>query len=234
MTLLERSLSKLVIHAYVDRDTQQSVGSMEVMYNPSTINLQYTNEYRALEYLNKKDEVVNQFSVMKPSTLNLQLIFDAKLPGNTNNSINDQLENLKTLCCSIDPVSREPRFLRIEWGKMRWDGEGCYAGRIESLDVEYTLFDRDASPLHAVVRLGVRADKSPELQKSAQAISAPKNVVVKAPAGVSLPLLASTAAASVHLPDIDYLALAAGNQLNHLNDITPGKQLVVTSKMGGG
>ncbi len=231
MILMERALSKLVINAYIDREMKKSAGGMEAMYNPSSINLQYTGNYQAIEYINQK-QVTNQFSTMRPSTLNLELIFDAKLPGNKK-KIEDQLDKLRAICCSVDKATGEPRFLQIKWGKMRWNGMGYFAGRMQSLEVDYTLFDRDASPLRAVAKLGLEADESLVLQKSLQGMSAPKTVAVTAPAMGTLPMIAASAGVAVGAMGLDYLALAAGNGLDNLNDIVPGKRLVVTSKMGG-
>jgi hypothetical protein len=230
MKLMERALSKLAINAYLDREMKKPAGGIEAMYNPSSIDLSYEIDYIQNEAINEPD-VTSEFSAARPGTLSLELIFDANLPGNKK-SVDEQLTRLRAICCSIDEATKEPRFLQVKWGKMRWNGNGYFGGRMTSLAVRYTLFDRDASPLRAVATLTLKADESLVLQKSIRGGSAPKTVVVRAPSKGPLPLIAATVGAGVGAIGLDYLALAASNGLDNLNDFAPGKRLLVLATGG--
>ncbi len=228
---IERALTKLIINAYSDREMKRSAGGIEAMYNPSSIDLQYTGNYTPIEYINQK-QVINQFSMMRPSTLYLELMFDAKLPDNTE-SIDNQLDQLRAVCCSVNKETGEPRFLKVQWGNMRWNDKNkrYFAGRLQSLAISYTLFDRDATPLRAVAKLGLEADESLVLQKAIQGELAPKKVAIVAPMG-PLPTIATIAGAAVGSAAVDYLGLAVTNGLNNLYAIEPGSRLVVTTATG--
>ncbi len=228
--LMERALSKMVIKAYADRNMSgRPTAEMAVMYNPDSIELAYQSEYVEDEFINQS-EVTSQFSGAVPGALNLELVFDAKLPDNTK-PISYQLDKLREICCEVDSATAEPRFLRVEWGKMNWNGHGYFAGRMTSLTVRYTLFDRDATPLRAVAALSLIADESMSLQQAKQGKLAPKKRALTALAKSTLPMIASAAAVGGAM-GMDYLKLASSNNLDHLNDYAPGKQLVVTSEQG--
>lgn len=227
MGILERSLSKLTISAYQDRELRKEVGRIQAMYNPESISLNYRTDYAPDEYINSTQQS-NRYQQVRPGELNLQLVFDAQLPGNKR-TVDSQLARLRALCCSVLPETKETPFLKVEWGKMSWSGHGYYAGRMVSMAVSYTLFDRDAMPLRAEVALRLSTDESLLLQKSIQGLSSPLVGTLSVPDMPSLALIAAGIAtgAGAAGAGVDYLALAVANDLDSLNDVSPGDTLVV-------
>lgn len=231
MSLLDRKLAKLKISAYSDRNLKNKIGSIKAMYNPDSLRLSYKTNYSANEFINSTVQS-NDYSVTLPEDLELDLIFDARMPGN-NKSIEKQLSRLQELCYAIDPSRGEPHFLRVSWGNVRWAGQGYFAGRMRSLSFNYTLFDRDATPLRATANLVLIADRSIELQKSQQRLKSPPVAVLNVPAGGGgLPLIAATAS-TVLVGGISYLSLAWNNDLDSLHDILPGDTLVAPAQEEG-
>jgi hypothetical protein len=225
MGYLERGLSKLTISAYQDRELRKRVGSLQAMYNPQSIGLSYSTDYASDEYINRTQQS-NRYQHVRPGVLNLNLIFDAQLPGNRT-PIDAQLAQLRALCCSVLPETKETPFLKVEWGKMSWNGQGYYAGRMESMSVNYSVFDRNATPLRAEVALSLNTDESLLVQKSQQGLSAPQIGTVVVPDLCSLALIASTMTSGT-----DYLSLASANDLDSLSDLSPGNTLVVLAESG--
>jgi len=221
VSLLERGLAKLTITAWKDREGKIPAGKMSVMYNPENIQLDYQTRYRTEETINKATQS-NRYVISEPVGLNLNLLFDSQMPGSTT-PVENQLAVLKSLC-AVDPGTGSPHFLRITWGKMRWDSKGWFAGRASDLSVAYTLFDRDATPLRATVRLSLVADESFAIQQTEKNLLSPSSALINVPDMASLSQLALSAGTTL-TGSVDYLALAWDNDMDNLDDFQPGNYL---------
>lgn len=228
MSLLERGLAKLTISAWKDREGTIPAGSMSAMYNPENIQLDYQAKFNTEDTINKVSQS-NRYRISEPVGLSLDLLFDSQMPGNTT-PIETQLAMLKSFC-AVDSATGAPYFLRITWGKMRWENKGWFAGRAHDLSVNYTLFDRDATPLRATVRLNLVADESFLIQQSINAQKAPDRVLVSVPDQVTLPLLALSAGVAL-ASRVDYLSLAWHNDLDNLDNFQSGELLRATKREG--
>ncbi|PHM66681.1 hypothetical protein Xsto_01010 [Xenorhabdus stockiae] len=224
MSLIERGLAKLTISAFKDREGKTKIGSIQARYNPDSLQLDYQTSYQKSESINNDCESSGYTGSGLP-TLSIDLIFDATMPDN-NTPIETQLIQLKRLC-SIDAASHEPAFLQIKWGKMRWENRGYFSGRATGLSINYTLFDRDATPLRVTATLTLVADKSLVLQETEQKLRSPSKIAMRIQDGVSLALMASSTA-STFSSGIDYLTLAWQNGLDNLNGFVPGEILHAT------
>ncbi|QXF33230.1 hypothetical protein CE143_08760 [Photorhabdus luminescens] len=221
MSLIERGLSKLTLTAFKDREGKVSVGSLQAMYNPNAIQLDYQAGYHQDESINNASQS-SRYVLSQPAGLSLVLLFDAAIPGN-NIPVETQLATLKALC-TVDASTRVPHFLKIKWGKMRWENRGYFAGRASGLTINYTLFDRDATPLRANATLSLVADESFVIQATEQQLKSPPVTTVNVIDMLSLPLIALGAGASL-AGGIDYLSLAWQNNLDNLDDFAPGQTL---------
>ncbi|PQQ38594.1 hypothetical protein [Photorhabdus laumondii] len=221
MSLIERSLSKLTLTAFKDREGKISVGSLQAMYNPDGIQLDYQTRYQQDESVNSASQS-SRYVLSQPAGLTLVLLFDATMPGNTI-PVETQLATLKALC-TVDASTNVPHFLKIKWGKMRWENKGYFACRASDLTINYTLFDRDATPLRASATLSLIADESFVIQATEQQLKSPPITAVSVTDMLSLPLIALGAGASL-AGGIDYLTLAWQNNLDNLDDFTPGQTL---------
>ncbi|WP_387689191.1 hypothetical protein [Photorhabdus sp. RM71S] len=218
MGLLDIGLAKLTITAFSDREMKRKKGEIRAMYNPASIQLDYRTDFTEYYFINC-DKGVSKYRKARPGGLSLELLFDAHLPDNTA-SLDNQLAHLRSLCCEVDNSNNEPRFLQIKWGKMSWNGNGYFAGRMANLVVSYTLFDRDATPLRATATLSLTADESLEMWQASFNPGMANMNVVSVPDVSPLALIASST-------EVDYLNLAITNDLNNLDDIQPGETLVV-------
>jgi hypothetical protein len=194
---------------------------MSAMYNPEAIQLDYQTRFDTEDTINTASQS-NRYVISEPVGLNLTLLFDSQLPGNTT-PVETQLAMLKSLCAA-DVATGSPYFLRITWGKMRWENKGWFAGRARDLSVTYTLFDRDATPLRATVRLSLVADESFVIQQSLKAQNTPNRALVSIPDLASLPLLAISASGAL-ASSVDPLSLAWDNDLDNLDNFQSGSLL---------
>ncbi len=233
MSMFGRSLSKLKIDAYADRNADKLIGRIEALYNPESVSLSYETEYENTDAINS-DTKTRRYKSIRPGALSLQLLFDEYLPGNKK-TVDEQLSNLRNLCYAVDQTAGEPRFLRVVWGQMKWHGEGYFAGRLSSMKVDYTLFDNAGKPLRATAALTVVADESLVIEKSKLGIARPDVSVISVPDQSSLALMAfassmagivTTATAAAD----NYLDLAFANDLDNLDDFAAGDLLVGKSE----
>lgn len=218
MSLFERSLARLTLTAYSDREMTHQVGSIAAMYNPAALQLGFAAEYQTDEFLSNTTQSSTYHRTL-PGGFDIELLFDAYMPGN-DTPVEEQISSLRDLCYAVNSDKEEPSFLQVKWGQMRWDNRGYFAGRMRSLSVRYTLFDRDGTPLRATASLSLIADASLTLQASSQRLK--KTSVLRLPAATTVALLAATALAGT----VSYLDLAVGNDMDNLHDAAPGDTLL--------
>lgn len=230
MSVFQRKPTKLTLIAYSDREMTQLSGSLSAMYNPDSVSLDYQTDYTPDLFINTTRQS-NRYVQTRPGGLTLELLYDAKMPGNII-PIDHQLARLRSLCYSVDPADSQPRYLQVKWGRMWWAGKGNFSGRMSSLAVRYTLFERDGEPLRATATLVLTADGSLSLQEAEEQLKSPAAAVVDVPDATSLPQIARSAGTTL-AGGTDYLAVAAENDLDSLDAIQPGQTLQVSARKGG-
>ncbi|RQR10389.1 hypothetical protein DF026_35570 [Burkholderia stagnalis] len=211
----------MTLEAYQGDNGQKKIGSLTAMYNPQTIALDYRASYQTSSGLNQHHDV-SWYRQVEPPTLSLDLILDARGPKG-GAPVDVQLSNLRALCFTVSPKGEAP-FLRVTWGKMSWHGHGFFAGRLQTLAIRYTLFDRNATPLQASASLELRGETSDDMAK----LKAGQPVTRQLVSGddkTSLPsLLEQSGGAS---SQSEYLSMGGTNRLDNLSELKPGRPLVI-------
>lgn len=225
-------LEKLKIEAFKarSRGTSESVGTFEAMFNPSTLNQTYGNTYVATQGANGKQEA--RFANVPPTTLSLQLLLDGTgvdqiglltLFG-SNKTVGDRIDDFLKLCYNINPDIHEPNFLKVTWGKFHrhLHGDG-FRGRLDSVAIAYTSFDRDGSPMRAQLDLSLTSDDALDRQASALNLSSPDlthSRLVRN--GDTLPLLTT----DVYGSPAQVVEVARFNDLDTLRTLESGRELL--------
>ncbi len=221
-----QALLKLEIEAFRDRDRKTQIGDrISVLYNPESVNLGFENDYESPAWINKST-TINRFCKPIPTTLSLDLLFDATPQKLRRTGLEPLLEEFRQHCCEIESHTLEPPFVTIYWGKMNWGGQKYFAGRLASMAINYDLFDRNGAPLRATLSAKFLAEQSEALQTGSKGSVLDKVQVMDKPEkvgldGVSMAALGSSSA---------YLQIAAANQLTSIRDIKSGTPLVIPSK----
>lgn len=169
------------------------------------------------------------YSHSRSDQLKLDLVIDGsgvtdysliRLLGLGSDSVSEQIDKFLELCFFMDGNIHEPKFLKLQWGDGPLKEFDC---RLQSVDIKYTSFDRDGSPLRAELttvfvedldsakRLRLEGKSSPDLSHSR---------VVKS--GDTLPLLCKEIYGSSEY----YIRVAEANQLDDFRNLTPGQELV--------
>src|SRR6187551_1033404 len=176
-------LEKLKIEAFGKRErtAASSLGTFEAMFNPTSITQRYANRF-AKGQGTTSGKTVARFATVLPASLQLQLLLDGTgvdqiglltLFGK-NKTVGDRIDEFMKLCYRMNKDAHEPNFLKVTWGKFNrhLNGDG-FRGRLESVSINYTSFDRDGSPMRAQLDVAITADDDPDLQASSLNLSSP-------------------------------------------------------------
>lgn len=161
------------------------------------------------------------FNKMPSETVQFELVFDGTgvLPRGKSpaKDVTEQIDAFKTLVLKFDGGIHSPRFVKLAWGTL------LFKCRLQSLDLTYTLFAPDGSPVRAraaVSFLGFTDEK--ELQARVKKSSPDLTHLVTVRAGDTLPLLCHRIYGRSDL----HCQIAERNGLTDLRSLTPGDRLV--------
>ena len=110
--------------------------------------------------------------------------------------------------------------MKLNWGKGPLEN---FDSRLMSVDIEYTSFERNGSPLRAVLKTSFTEDLDPEKRTAQERSSSPDLTHTRiVRSGDTLPLLSKEIYGSAKY----YLQLARVNNLSNFRDLTPGTELI--------
>ncbi len=215
-------LEKLEITAYTDAgfSSPASDAPMSVAINPD----KYTRVF-SIRYTDVKGAGSSGgspvFNKVPSETVRFELVFDGTgvLPPTLApaTDVTTQINAFKALALKFDGGIHSPRFIKLAWGTL------LFKCRLESLDLTYTLFAPDGSPLRAradVTFLGFNDEL--ELQSRAKKSSPDLTHRITVQAGDTLPLLCHRIYGRSDL----YCQVAAANDLTGFRELKPGDELV--------
>lgn len=219
-------LEKLSIEAYSDRArTPPPLGTFEAMFNPQTFDRTYQNQYATQNGAASGTQTAT-FEHALPASLTLKLLLDGtnvQEMGVTAlfkalDTVKDRIKKFLDLTYKVQGSTHEPNYLIVRWGQLL-----DFSCRLDKVNITYSSFDRDGTPLRAELELSLVADEDPGRQLSATALQSAdvshSRVVV---AGDTLPLLTRDIYGSSAL----YLAVARANKLDHFRTIEPGREIL--------
>lgn len=210
------ALEKLKISAYTDSKREKDGKTFEVMFNPASFSVNYQNIFQKYRGINTSGQTAN-YSHSKSDALRLKLILDGTRLPLLSASVKDRIDKFLDLCFSMDGTIHQPKFLKIDWGVL--NGFEC---RLQSVDIEYTSFDRDGMPLRAELTTVFIEDLDPVKRAKKDAKESPDLThtrIVKS--GDTLPLLTR----DVYGSSAYYMRVAQVNALDDFRNLTPGQTL---------
>jgi LysM repeat protein len=226
-------LSKLTIKAFKNIERTQPLtgglnggNELEVMYNPETLSTRHANVFQSRAVVGSQ---VAPGWVHSPSReLTVRLVFDGTNVGYFGvellfgvPTVAALVQAFLKLCFRIESASHQPAFLTLTWDKgvLGLDGFEC---RLESVDIQYTAFDRDGSPLRAELTAKFIESVDPAKKNAQLRLSSPDLThrrVVRS--GDTLPLLCREIYGSAE----HYLRVAEVNRLDDFRLLEPGQEL---------
>ncbi len=226
-----------LIKSYHSAERNEVIDEFEAQYVPDS----YTKQLSHV-YIGATDAPINvsspslKYSHSHATQLTFQLIVDASeedddilgalagklLPFSdkeeTEEGVKEQIELFLTVCYLYDGEIHEPRFLEIEWSNFSLP---C---RLQSVSIQYTMFNKDGTPIRAKLDTVFIGDVSKEIRKKSenrQSADISRVHIIKQ--GDSLPLITQ----KYYLKASYYLLLAKYNNLNHFCDLQPGMELEI-------
>lgn len=159
-------LKKLIVKAYKTRKRTMGdlVGTFEAMFNPSSFSQEYEIQYGKNQGLNSTGREVN-YARSKPKALNLKLILDGTgvhemgISYLGQKTVSERVKKFIDLTFRMNGSIHKPNFLVVEWGGKE-DGGLIFSCRLSRVNVSYTSFNRDGSPLRAELDVTFISDES--------------------------------------------------------------------------
>lgn len=218
-------LAKLTITAYISRTrNSKPIGKFEAMFNPEEFSQKHEVSYQKPQGIHTAGKKL-KYSHSPPRDLNIKLILDGTsvdqlgiLNLKPQKTVAKRVKQFIDLTYTINGTIREPNFLVVNWGS-----ELDFSCRLGSVNVSYTSFDRDGSPLRAVLDATFIFEED-EQELIAKTLSGASDLIhsrlVKS--GDTLPLLTK----EIYGSSADYLRVAQINNLDNFRALTPGQGLI--------
>ncbi|MBL8739537.1 MAG: hypothetical protein JNK04_00540 [Myxococcales bacterium] len=136
-------------------------------------------------------------------------------------TVAEQIKDLLAVCYQMQSASHEPPYLKLSWGDDVLGSD--FDCRMQSVEIKYTSFERDGSPLHAEIAAQFVEALEPKKRVAEVAATSPDlshRRVVRA--GDTLPMLCKEIYGSAH----HYVRVAEVNELDTFRTLAPGSELV--------
>ena len=215
------------------------VDRFDAQYCPSSYSQKYVNVFEGVESIGINVSLPSsRYAFSMPSLLSFKLILDSDDPsgslsdaiptpgvgnplgGGESEGISGVISQFLAVCYDYDGEIHQPRFLRVEWASL---SASC---RLQSVDIQYTMFTREGTPSRAELDVVFIGDVSEEIRVRQENRQSPdltkRRTVIE---GEPLPLISQEAYGSATY----YLDLARYNRLNHFRELSPGSEISLPS-----
>jgi hypothetical protein len=219
-------LEKLTVIAYEDKNFQGDGGARtEVLINPDKYSHSYKICYSKLQVPGSAG-ASSKFNRTPADTVSFELVFDGTgiigskvpgiLPGKTEN-VGLQIESFRKIVFKFNPDMHSPNYVQLSWGTLVFN---C---QLETLNINYTLFQPDGTPLRAKASATFIGFESPEaLVRMAKKKSPDLTRVVRVKEGDTLPAMCF----SIYGDSSWYIQVARKNSLTEFRDLRPDTDIV--------
>jgi len=192
------------------------------MFNPTSWSHNHSIDYRVKQGINTSGAQL-KYNQSNATEVTLNLVFDGTgvhdlgLVGLLRKSVRDRVQAFLDVAWKYNGSIHEPSYLLAEWGSFK------YKCRLAEVNVNYTLFDRDGTPLRAELVVTLLSDISALKRALAENKTSPDLTHARTVrAGDTLPLLTY----EIYGSSAAYLDIARFNQLDDFRNLTPGQQLL--------
>ena len=220
-------LEKLKIKAYKSPrtvDRRGGSGNFEAMFNPESFSRKYAIQYGRGQGLNSSDQQAT-YSRSEPSDLKLKLVLDGSgvsemgiLQLGPQKKVSDRIQEFLNLTFEMNGEIHEPNYLTVEWGDL------TFSCRLESVDITYTNFEHDGTPLRAELDVSLISDSGGRKAIGSGDIRSSPDLthsrVVRS--GDTLPLLTQ----EIYGSSAYYLRVAQVNNLDNFRRLNPGQEII--------
>lgn len=211
------SLDKMTIVAYEnDQYSGNGTQTCTVKINPAS----YSHNHQ-VQYNNNTAQgapgTTLKFKGIPPETISFELYFDASGAVDPNVvDVKTQLDSFKEVCFNYNGSIHEPNYLIISWGTL------VFKCKLTSMDISYSLFKPDGTPLRAKASVKFEeAIDSNLIASEADKQSPDITHMVLIKDGDKLPLICK----KVYGDHTYYAEVARHNKLANFRNLVPGTKI---------
>lgn len=219
------SLERMQIIAYKDEEFTRKAGTFTVMMNPEKYSHGFKVCYNDVTAQGSPGASPD-FNKIAQEEVQFELVFDGTgvIPGDlpgvvpyTGDGIAAQIDELKRLVFDYQGNIHSPNYLKLVWGKL------LFRCRFTKMDLTYTLFKPDGTPLRARANASfVGFNDEEELQRQANKTSPDLTHALTVKGGDTLPLMCY----QVYGSSVYYPQVARINGLTDFRNLVVGSQVV--------
>ncbi len=207
-------IAKLKLVIFKDAEFKDQAHEINLQINPADYKLNKSISYEA------KGLLAPQYKQHGQDNLSLDFVIDGTgvVPADEEVIVSKKVEEMEKFL--YEPFLKEdtaqPYFVQVRWGKM------FFNGRLEKMQVHYTLFKPNGEPLRAKVSLSFVRSQPPEITAKFAASQATKERLIEVKSGETLPFLCSREYGDSTMD----VTVAKKNGLPNIRTIKPGQKLL--------
>lgn len=163
-------IRKAVIVAYKDNTLQKAINNFVIPVNPESYSQNFKVKYESNQ--GQAQEGTNlRYGSTAPERLQLEFVLDGT--GTIEEyvyegfSVQEQVKHFLEVAYDMNGDNHRPNFLIVYWGAL------TFAGALESVDIQYPLFDPDGKPLRAKLNATFVQDLEQSLRQRLEAKKSP-------------------------------------------------------------
>ncbi len=210
------------IIAYSDNEYTSTTGdTCTVQINPASYTHEHTIEYNKFQPVGSPGTSV-WYKGTPPEKVSFDIYFDATGAVSTSSlfasqtPVADQIDSFKEVCFTYNGSIHEPNYLIISWGTL------VFKCKLTSMNISYTLFQSDGTPLRAKLTVAFEgAISADDIASEADNQSPDLTHMVVVKEGDTLPLICY----KIYGDSSYYPEVAAYNNVLNFRDIEPGTTL---------
>jgi len=210
------------IIAYSDNEYSSETGdSCTVQINPASYTHEHTIEYNKFQPVGSPGTSV-WYKGTPPEKVSFDIYFDATGAVSTDSlfasqtPVADQIDGFKTVCFTYNGSIHEPNYLMLSWGTL------VFKCKLTSLNISYTLFQSDGTPLRAKLSAAFEgAISADDIATEADNQSPDLTHFIEIKEGDTLPLLCYR----IYGDSNYYVEVAKYNNILNFRNIAPGTKL---------
>ncbi|MCH2233064.1 MAG: LysM peptidoglycan-binding domain-containing protein [Crocinitomicaceae bacterium] len=205
-------LEKLSITAYSDSTYLSEVDFCIVQINPASYKHSHKVNYDSKVPIGASGAEL-EFQGIPPETVSFKIYFDGTGIVDEQKNIQDLIDIFKEVCFKYQDEIHQPNYLIISWGTL------VFKCKLTSLELNYTLFKPDGTPLRAEAEVSFEeALDALEISKDADNKSPDLTHEILIKAGDNLPQICF----NVYGDSSYYLDVAKYNGLTNFRNLKPG------------
>lgn len=214
------SLELMKITGYTDEDFQNkfSGNPYAFMINPDTVKIQKNIEYNE-QQAPATSSASQKYKSTPSNKLSFEIVIDCTgIVDSGRTDMATEITALETIIYTYNGKIHRPNFVKVQWGQ-----NITFNGVLDSIDISYTLFKPDGSPLRAKISLSFSQYISPKTVTMTDAPESPDLThIVTVVEGMSLPQLCK----QVWNDDSYYIQVAGFNKLNKFRNLNGIDKLI--------